>query len=90
VGRTDPVRENKRPIPELRNIPVNDRDVIISYDSDVSRNRAVRNAVIAPVDRSRFAPSLRGHFKLTSRVPPRPEKTLALGKGFCPSRTRKR
>ena len=42
VGRTDPVRENKRPIPELRNIPVNDRDVIISYDSDVSRNRAVR------------------------------------------------
>lgn len=50
MGRTDPVRENKRPIPELRNIPVNDRDVIIGYDSDVSRNRAVRNAVIAPVD----------------------------------------
>jgi hypothetical protein len=42
VGHTDPVTKNKLPIPELRYIPVNDRDVIISYDSDASRNRAVR------------------------------------------------
>ena len=50
VGHTDPVTKNKRPIPELRDIPVNDRDFIIGYDSDVSRNRAVRKAVIALAD----------------------------------------
>ena len=42
-----PADKNKRPIPELRDIPVNDGDVIIGDDSDVSRNRAVRKAVTA-------------------------------------------
>ena len=47
---TDSVTKNKRPIAELWDIPVNDREFILGYDSDVSRNRAVRKAVNALAD----------------------------------------
>jgi hypothetical protein len=111
VGHTDPVTKNKGPIPELRDIPVNDGDVVIGYDSDVSRNRAVREGHDGPgrlpdrqrrtgeyrwppadvdgKDRSWFWPSPQGprHGGIASATA---RKTLALGKGFCPSRTRKR
>ena len=47
---TVPGTKDKLPIPELREIPMNGRDVILAYDSDVMRKKAVRKALLALAD----------------------------------------
>jgi hypothetical protein len=42
----DPITGNKVPIPELRDIPVNDRKVVIAYDSDAATNKRVWQAMV--------------------------------------------
>ena len=43
---TCPITKDKVPLPELKHIPVNDRDVVIALDNDIETNMSVTKAAL--------------------------------------------